>query len=95
MAPVRILVADDHEVVRRGVRALLEAEANWVVCGEAVTGREAHRRQDGQTGEEKQPRHVEPVHPVAAFFSQGAFPSPTQFIGKNSPGVPPPAVVVN
>ena len=41
MAPVRILVADDHEVVRRGVRALLEAEANWVVCGEAVTGREA------------------------------------------------------
>lgn len=40
-APVRILVADDHEVVRRGVRALLEAETGWIVCGEAVTGGEA------------------------------------------------------
>src|SRR5262249_9532222 len=38
---VRILVADDHEVVRRGVRALLEAQSGWVVCGEAVSGREA------------------------------------------------------
>jgi DNA-binding NarL/FixJ family response regulator len=38
---VRILVADDHEVVRRGVRALLEGQPGWKVCGEAVTGREA------------------------------------------------------
>jgi DNA-binding NarL/FixJ family response regulator len=38
---VRILVADDHEVVRRGVRALLEGQPGWQVCGEAVTGREA------------------------------------------------------
>jgi DNA-binding NarL/FixJ family response regulator len=37
----RILVADDHEVVRRGVRALLEGQPGWVVCGEASTGREA------------------------------------------------------
>jgi DNA-binding NarL/FixJ family response regulator len=41
MKAVRILVADDHEVVRRGVRALLEAEAGWLVCDEAATGREA------------------------------------------------------
>jgi DNA-binding NarL/FixJ family response regulator len=41
MKPTRILVADDHEVVRRGVRALLEAEPGWQVCGEAITGREA------------------------------------------------------
>jgi DNA-binding NarL/FixJ family response regulator len=41
MKTVRILVADDHEVVRRGVRALLEGEPGWEVCGEAVTGREA------------------------------------------------------
>lgn len=41
MAKVRILVADDHEVVRRGFRALLEARPEWEVCGEAVTGREA------------------------------------------------------
>jgi DNA-binding NarL/FixJ family response regulator len=41
MMPLRILVADDHAVVRRGVRALLESQANWQVCGEAATGREA------------------------------------------------------
>lgn len=37
----RILVADDHEVVRHGLRALLEAQTSWVVCGEASDGREA------------------------------------------------------
>jgi DNA-binding NarL/FixJ family response regulator len=41
MRPVRILIADDHEVVRHGVRTVLEREAGWVVCGEASTGREA------------------------------------------------------
>ena len=41
MKPVRILIADDHEVVRHGVRAILEQQAGWVVCGEAGTGREA------------------------------------------------------
>jgi DNA-binding NarL/FixJ family response regulator len=41
MRPVRILIADDHEVVRHGVRAVLERQAGWVVCGEASTGREA------------------------------------------------------
>ena len=41
MKSVRIFVADDHEVVRRGVRALLEAQAGWEVCGEAANGREA------------------------------------------------------
>jgi DNA-binding NarL/FixJ family response regulator len=38
---MRILVADDHEVVRRGVRALLEARPGWQVCDEAEDGREA------------------------------------------------------
>lgn len=41
MTQVRILVADDHEVVRHGVRSLLESQPGWEVCGEAVTGREA------------------------------------------------------
>jgi DNA-binding NarL/FixJ family response regulator len=41
MKPVRILIADDHDVVRRGVRAVLEGQAGWVLCGEASTGREA------------------------------------------------------
>jgi len=38
---IRILVADDHEVVRRGVRKLLQARPGWEVCGEASTGEEA------------------------------------------------------
>ena len=38
---IRILLADDHEVVRRGLRALLEMHAGWEVCGEAADGRVA------------------------------------------------------
>lgn len=41
MKALRILVADDHDVVRHGVRTLLEAQPGWEVCGEAVDGREA------------------------------------------------------
>jgi DNA-binding NarL/FixJ family response regulator len=37
----RIFIADDHEVVRKGLRALLEKEAAWTVCGEAANGRDA------------------------------------------------------
>src|SRR6202451_2026871 len=36
----RILIADDHEVMRRGVRGLLESHDQWAVCGEAFEGRE-------------------------------------------------------
>ena len=39
--PLRILVVDDHAVVRRGVRSLLESRDGWEVCGEATTGRDA------------------------------------------------------
>ena len=38
---IRILLADDHDVVRRGLRGLLESQPGWQVCGEARTGREA------------------------------------------------------
>lgn len=41
MSVFRILIADDHEVVRRGIRALVEGHAGWEVCGEATDGREA------------------------------------------------------
>jgi DNA-binding NarL/FixJ family response regulator len=41
MTPVRILIVDDHAVVRRGVRALLESQPDWEVSAEATTGREA------------------------------------------------------
>jgi len=38
---VRILVADDHEVMRLGMRNLLEGQSNWAVCAEASNGVEA------------------------------------------------------
>ena len=39
--PVRILVADDHDIIRRGLKQLLTSRPGWEVCGEAKTGREA------------------------------------------------------
>jgi DNA-binding NarL/FixJ family response regulator len=41
---LRILVADDHELVRRGVRALLENQPGWQVIAEAENGREVIER---------------------------------------------------
>ncbi len=41
MACVRILIADDHELVRQGMRALLALRPAWEVCGEACDGVEA------------------------------------------------------
>ena len=41
MAPLRILIADDHAVVRTGLRTLLESRDGWHVCAEAVDGRDA------------------------------------------------------
>lgn len=38
---IRILVADDHEIVRRGIRPLIESEWGWEICGEAADGRQA------------------------------------------------------
>ncbi|WP_432090146.1 response regulator [Streptomyces sp. NRRL F-5630] len=43
-APVRVFLLDDHEVVRRGLRDLLEAEPDIVVVGEAADAREALAR---------------------------------------------------
>jgi two-component system response regulator NreC len=41
MHRLRVLVADDHEVMRTGVRALIEQEPGWQVCGTATNGQEA------------------------------------------------------
>jgi DNA-binding NarL/FixJ family response regulator len=38
---LRILVADDHEIVRRGVCTLLQSHPGWQICGEAINGRQA------------------------------------------------------
>ncbi len=41
MKSLRILLADDHELLRQGLRTLIEDQSGWQVCGEATTGREA------------------------------------------------------
>jgi DNA-binding NarL/FixJ family response regulator len=41
MKTLRILIADDHDLLRRGVKALLQSHPGWEICGEAHTGREA------------------------------------------------------
>ena len=41
MTPLRILIADDHYVVRAGLRTLLESRKGWEVCAEAADGRDA------------------------------------------------------
>ena len=41
MKPYRILIADDHEIVRRGLRVLLQNREGWEICGEANDGMDA------------------------------------------------------
>lgn len=38
---MRVLIADDHEIVRRGVRSILESRKDTNICAEASDGREA------------------------------------------------------
>jgi len=39
--PLRILIVDDHDIVRQGVRVILRSRSEWEVCGEAENGLEA------------------------------------------------------
>jgi DNA-binding NarL/FixJ family response regulator len=41
MGNVRIMIADDHDLMRRGLKTLIEAQPGWEVCAEATKGREA------------------------------------------------------
>ena len=41
MGALRILIADDHELMLRGIRTILESHEGWTICGEAHNGREA------------------------------------------------------
>lgn len=41
---MRILIADDHDIIRKGVKAVLSTRPGWEVCAEASTGREAVAR---------------------------------------------------
>jgi len=44
MPALRIMLADDHEGVRRSLRSLVESHPGWEVCGEAVDGRDAIKK---------------------------------------------------
>jgi len=41
MGNLRIMIADDHDLVRRGLKMLLESHPGWKICAEAHSGREA------------------------------------------------------
>jgi DNA-binding NarL/FixJ family response regulator len=41
MGSLRILVADDHDLMRRGIKTLIESRKGWEICGEARTGAQA------------------------------------------------------
>jgi DNA-binding NarL/FixJ family response regulator len=41
VSTAKILIADDHEVMRLGMRILLEARRSWTICAEASNGKEA------------------------------------------------------
>jgi DNA-binding NarL/FixJ family response regulator len=38
---MRVVLADDHEVVRKGIRAIVNGHPPWTVCGEAENGQQA------------------------------------------------------
>jgi DNA-binding NarL/FixJ family response regulator len=40
----RILLVDDHEIIRKGLRSVLEARKDWEIVGEATTGRDAVKK---------------------------------------------------
>ncbi|HEY6465800.1 MAG TPA: response regulator transcription factor [Candidatus Acidoferrales bacterium] len=44
--PLRILIVDDHSVVRKGLKAILQSRRGWKVCGEATEGRDAAEKAD-------------------------------------------------
>jgi DNA-binding NarL/FixJ family response regulator len=39
--PIRIFVADDHDIVREGIKSLLKSRPEWAICGEASDGTKA------------------------------------------------------
>jgi DNA-binding NarL/FixJ family response regulator len=44
MITARILLVDDHEIIRKGLRSVVEARKDWEIVGEATTGRDAVKK---------------------------------------------------
>jgi len=44
MTALRIFMADDHEVIRKALVSLSQAQPNWSICGEAAEGHEAVKK---------------------------------------------------
>ena len=60
---VNILIADDHAVVRTGLRALLDWQERFRVVAEAETGEESHR-----ASQKAQARYCDHGHPYAGHL---------------------------
>src|SRR6188474_1166347 len=71
MYPVQILVADDHEAIRNGIRRLLSGSPAWQVCGEAVA--DERRRKNNATENHSGDRDV-PVPDTTADPNRDAAP---------------------
>jgi DNA-binding NarL/FixJ family response regulator len=41
MTTIRVLIADDHDLMRRGIKSIIETKKGWEICGEAQTGVQA------------------------------------------------------
>ena len=54
----RILIADDHELVRDGIKTRLETRDGWTICGEAVNGREVHSAAEVRAALEAKPGQI-------------------------------------
>jgi len=83
---MRILVVDDHEVVRRGVRHLLESENGLEVCGEAIDGHDAiakarHRNPDAIVMDNSMP-NTDALLPLLQRFEKTATRNPSSRRGR-------------
>jgi two-component system, NarL family, invasion response regulator UvrY len=97
--PIRVLIVDDHEIVRMGVRILLADKTQWDICGEAQNGAEAIEKvvdlvpdvvildltmpAMGGFDTAKRIRHIAPVTRII-FFSIHETPTTARLVGADA-----------
>ena len=62
MCSLRLLLVDDHEPIRRGIRELLASHANWSVCGEAADGIDAIEKKQATVTRHRSNGHFHAAH---------------------------------
>ena len=83
---IRVLLADDHAVVRDGLRALLEAQSEIDVVGDVANGRQAVREAQKLVGPIQAPWRDRPASRTKIYKTR--IPPPFIFAGAIS-GIPP------